>query len=432
MKSLNKEEKSWAFYDWGNSAYSMIITSTILPIYFKLAAQEGGVPLTDSTAYWGYAVSISTLIVSILAPILGAIADYKGYKKNFFKLFFTLGVISTLCLAMVPSDKPLILLIMYAFTVVGFSGANIFYDSFLVDVTDESRMDKVSASGFALGYVGSTIPFVISIIIVLLSQKEVIPFSLSLSCKITFLITALWWGIFTLPLLKNVNQKYYIEKEPKIVVNSFKRIIETFKNIKSHKNIFIFLIAYFFYIDGVDTIINMATSYGTDLGISMTSLLIILLLTQFVAVPFTLIYGKLAKKVGTKKMLFVGIITYTTICIYAYFIKTALDFWILAMAVGSAQGGIQAISRSYFAKLVPKSKSNEFFGFYNIFGKFAAIMGPALVGIVTQVTGETNKGLISLVILFLIGGVILSQVECNTEHSKDSDMVAINNKLEKC
>jgi UMF1 family MFS transporter len=429
MNNLSKEEKSWAFYDWGNSAYSMIITSTILPIYFKLAAKDGGVSLSDSTAYWGYAVSVSTLIVSILAPILGAIADYKGYKKNFFKIFFTLGVIATLSLAFVPSDKPLMLLVVYAFTVVGFSGANIFYDSFLVDVTDESRMDKVSATGFALGYIGSTIPFIISIIIVLLSQKEIIPLSLSLACKITFLITALWWGFFTFPLLKNVNQKYYIEKEPKIVSSSFKRIIDTFKNIKSHKEIFTFLIAYFFYIDGVDTIINMATSYGTDLGISMTSLLVILLLTQFVAVPFTLIYGKLAKRIGTKKMLFVGIVTYTIICIYAYFIKTALDFWILAMAVASAQGGIQAISRSYFAKLVPKNKSNEFFGFYNIFGKFAAIIGPFLVGIVTQITGQTNKGLISLIVLFLIGGIILSKVKCNNESSK---LVNINEDLEQC
>lgn len=203
-----------------------------------------------------------------------------------------------------------------------------------------------------------------------------------------------------MPLLKNVEQKYYIDKETKIVKSSFRRIIETFRNIKSNKNIFTFLMAYFFYIDGVDTIINMATSYGTDLGISMTSLLIILLLTQFVAVPFTLIYGKLAKKVGTKKILYTGIVTYALICIYAYFIKTALDFWILAMAVGSAQGGIQSISRSYFAKLVPKSKSNEFFWFYNIFGKFAAIMGPALVAIVTQLTGQSNKGVISLVVLF--------------------------------
>lgn len=411
MRGLNKEEKSWAFYDWGNSAYSMIITSTILPIYFKLVAGEGGMSSSDSTAFWGYTISISTLFVSLLAPILGTIADYKGMKKKFFKVFFGIGVVATIMLILIPSDMPMLLLVNYGFTVLGFAGANIFYDAFLVDIADESRMDKVSASGFALGYIGSTIPFILSMAVVLLTQQGILPLSISVACKITFLITALWWGGFTIPLLKNINQKYFIEREPKVIKNSFKRLVETFKNIKSNKPIFTFLLAYFFYIDGVDTIIGMATAYGTDLGISMTSLLAILLLTQFVAFPFTLIYGKLAEKFSGKKMLFVGIITYAIISIYAYFIKTTLDFWILAMAVGSAQGGIQAISRSYFAKLVPKDRANEFFGFYNIFGKFAAIMGPFLVAIVTQITGQTNKGVLSLVILFVIGGIILSKVK---------------------
>ena len=347
----------------------------------------------------------------MLAPILGTIADYKDNKKKFFKFFFFIGILSVIALALVPSNSPILLLLAYGFTVVGFAGSNIFYDSFLVDVTEKERMDKVSSMGFALGYIGSTIPFIISIIIVLLSQNNILPISLSSACKITFLITAAWWGIFTIPLLKNVNQTYYIEKESHFIKNSFKRLFDTFKNIKSHKKIFIFLIAYFFYIDGVGTIIGMATSYGTDLGISMVSLLLILLITQFVAFPFTIIYGKLSEKFGTKKLLNVGIITYICICIYAYFLKTTLDFWILAMAVGSAQGGIQAISRSYFAKIVPKENSNEFFGFYNIFGKFAAIMGPFLVGLVTQLTGQSNKGIISLIILFVLGYIILNKVK---------------------
>lgn len=421
MSKLSKKELSWAFYDWGNSAYSMTITSTILPIYFKMVASNGGMSPSTSTAFWGYAISLSTLIVSLLAPILGTIADYKGYKKKFFKAFFLLGTISTVLLVLVPSNKPMLLLVVYGLTVVGFAGGNIFYDAFLVDVTEKERMDNVSSIGFALGYIGSTIPFIISIIIVLLTQKELLPISLSLACKISFLITALWWGVFTIPLLKNVEQKYYIEKEPKIIKSSFSRLFNTFRNLNQNKKIFTFLIAYFFYIDGVDTIIGMATSYGTDLGISMTSLLLILLLTQFIAFPFTIIYGKLAKKFGAKKMLYVGILTYTCICIYGYFLKTTLDFWILAMAVGSAQGGIQAISRSYFAKIIPKENANEFFGFYNIFGKFAAIMGPFLVGIVTQITGETRNGIISLIILFIIGGILLlrtEEVNTNTENSE--------------
>lgn len=411
MKGLTKQELSWALYDWANSAYSMTITSSILPMYFKSVAEAGGMSSSNSTALWGYTISLSTLVISMLAPILGTIADYKGNKKKFFKTFFSVGVLATTLLAFVPANNPILLLICYGFALVGFSGTNIFYDAFLVDVTTKERMDKVSSSGFALGYIGSTIPFIISIAVVLLSQMKILPISLPIACKITFLITAVWWLVFTIPILENVNQVYYIEPEKEPIKKSFERLLKTLKAIKSHKNIFIFLIAYFFYIDGVDTIIGMASSYGTDLGISMVSLLIILLLTQFVAFPFTILYGRLAEKVGAKKLLYVGIITYIIICIYGYFITTALGFWILAMAVGSAQGGIQAISRSFFGKMVPKENANEFFGFYNIFGKFAAIIGPFLVAIITQATGQTRNGILSLIVLFVIGFFALGKVK---------------------
>lgn len=411
MKGLTKQELSWALYDWANSAYSMTITSSVLPMYFKSVAEAGGMSSSNSTALWGYTISLSTLVVSMLAPILGTIADYKGNKKKFFKTFFSVGVLATTLLAFVPANNPILLLICYGFALVGFSGTNIFYDAFLVDVTTKERMDKVSSSGFALGYIGSTIPFIISIAVVLLSQMKILPISLPIACKITFLITAVWWLVFTIPILKNVNQVYYIEPEKEPIKKSFERLLKTLKAIKSHKNIFIFLIAYFFYIDGVDTIIGMASSYGTDLGISMVSLLIILLLTQFVAFPFTILYGRFAEKVGAKKLLYVGIITYIIICIYGYFITTTLDFWILAMAVGSAQGGIQAISRSFFGKMVPKENANEFFGFYNIFGKFAAIIGPFLVAIITQATGQTRNGILSLIVLFVIGFFALGKVK---------------------
>lgn len=410
MGKINKEEKSWVLYDWANSAYSMTITSTILPIYFKMVAEQGGMKSSTSTALWGYTISIATFIVAMFAPILGNIADYKGNKKKLFNGFFIIGLISTLFLIFVPEDAPIALLVVYTISTIGFCGANIFYDSFLTDVTTEDRMDYISSMGYGMGYIGSTIPFIICIIVVLLSQNGIIDISVPLACKITFLITAVWWGAFTIPLLRNVNQKYYVEKESNIVKNSFKDLVKTLKKIRKDKPVLLFLIAYFFYIDGVHTIIGMATSYGTDLGISMTSLLVILLLTQFVAFPFTIIYGKLSEKYGGKKMILVGILTYALICCYGYFIKTAFDFWILAMLVGSAQGGIQAISRSYFAKIVPKEKSAEYFGFYSIFGKFAAVLGPFLVGIVTQITGKTNNGIISLIILFIIGGIVMLKV----------------------
>ncbi|GAB6175036.1 MFS transporter [Paradesulfitobacterium aromaticivorans] len=410
MFKLSKTETSWALYDWGNSAYTITVTSTILPLYFKSVFANAGGEAALSTAYWGYANSLATLVLAVLAPILGTLADYKGYKKKFFSLFFALGVMFTALLATVPNTYWPLLLIFYILTAIGFSGSNVFYDAFLVDVTTEKRMDRVSSLGYALGYIGSTIPFIFSMAIVILSQFNKIPLSVADASKLSFVITAIWWGVFSIPMLKQVNQEYGIEVEPNPVRNSFKRLGKTLKNIRSHKTVFLFLLAYFFYIDGVDTIIKMATSYGADLGISTTNLLIILLATQFVAFPFAILYGWLAGKFRGKTMLYVGIFVYTLICIYAYFLDSTLDFWILAMLVGTSQGGLQALSRSYFGKLVPKENANEFFGFYNIFGKFAAIMGPFLVGIVTQLTGRTNNGVFSIILLFIIGGIILMKV----------------------
>lgn len=407
---MSKVERSWALYDWANSAYSIVIVTAILPIYFKAAATEAGIAASTSTAYWGYANSLATLIVSILAPILGTIADFRGFKKRFFVFFASLGVTFTFLLAVVPSEQWLLLLGFFVLTSVGFAGANIFYDAFLVDVTTEERMNKISANGFALGYIGSTIPFIISIAIIVLAQQEIIGLSVTVASQIAFVITALWWGLFTIPMLRNVEQKYYVERVPNPVKTSFKKLYLTFKNIKAYRPLFLFLLAYFFYIDGVHTVIKMSTAYGTDLGLDSTTLLIVLFVTQVVAAPFTALFGKLGTKYSEKRLIMVGICIYIFICCYAYFLDSALDFWILAMLVGTAQGGIQALSRSYFAKLVPKESSNEFFGFYSIFGKFAAVAGPVLVGVTAQMTGNTNAGVFSLVILFIIGGILLLRV----------------------
>ncbi|MCQ6266734.1 MFS transporter [Fictibacillus sp. WQ 8-8] len=410
MKRFSKEESSWMFYDWANSAYSIIITTAVFPLFYKASAMKAGVSGADSTAYLGYTIAIATFILAMLGPILGTIADYQGMKKKFFTFFFTLGVVSTAVLVFVPSQHWLLLLIIYTFTALGFNGALVFYDAFLIDITTEERMNRVSARGFGLGYIGSTIPFLISIAIIILAQKEVLPFSTPAASKIAFFITACWWALFTIPMFKNVHQKYYVEQEPSPVRNSFKRLGKTLREIKQYRSLFLFLLAYFFYIDGVGTIISMSTAYGTDLGISSTSLLIILFVTQVVAAPFAILYGRLAEKFTGKKMLYVGIAVYIIVCIYAYFLKTTLDFWILAMLVGTSQGGIQALSRAYFAKLVPKKNANEFFGFYNIFGKFASILGPLLVAVTAQVSGNSSSGVFSLILLFIIGMIILAYV----------------------
>lgn len=422
MSRMSKQEKGWVLYDWANSAYSILITTAIFPLYFKAAANDAGLAATTSTAYWGYANSFATLLISLCAPILGSIADFKGLKKRLFTFFFVLGIIFTLLLAVVPSNQWLILLICYMVTVIGFGGTNIFYDAFLVDVTTEDRMNQISSKGYAMGYIGSTIPFIISIALIILSQQNILPLSVTVASQVAFAITALWWGLFTIPMLKNVKQVYYKEAVSNPISNGFKQLFETFKKIKLYRPLFLFLIAYFFYIDGVNTIITMSTAYGSDLGITSTNLLIILFATQVVAAPFAILYGKLADKFKSKTMLLVGIFVYIVICTYAYFLKTTLDFWILAMLVASSQGGIQALSRSYFAKLVPKENANEFFGFYSIFYKFAAILGPFLVGFTAQITGNTNSGVFSLIVLFIIGGILLLRVPESTSISQSNSI----------
>ncbi len=425
MKKISKQERSWMWYDWANSAYSIIITTAVFPLYYKAVADNAGVSSVNSTAYLGYTISIATFILAMIGPILGTIADYRGMKKKFFLFFFIMGTASTVGLLLVPADNWLLLLVVYTITSIGFRGANVFYDAFLVDVSPKERMDDVSARGYGLGYIGSTIPFILSIAVIVLSQMEILPLSSLTASRIAFLITAIWWIVFSIPLIKNVHQMHAIEREPKIIANSFKRLGQTFKNITQYRAVFIFLMAYFFYIDGVGTIISMSTAYGTDLGLGATALLLALFVTQVVAAPFSILFGRLAKKFTAKKMLYAGIVVYTFVCIYAFFLDTVLDFWILAMLVATSQGGIQALSRSYFAQLVPKEKSNEFFGFYNIFGKFASILGPILVAATAQMTGSSSAGVFSLAILFIIGAIILKFVPDAETYTADQGKTAV-------
>ena len=407
LKSFSREEKSWIMYDWANSAYSAIITAAILPILFKTMTRDAGLSSNLADSYWGYATSAATLIIALLAPVLGTIGDYRDMKMRLFKFFLIIGVVSTGALFF--TSEWLSILMIYLITIVGFSGANLFYDAFITDVTTEERMDYVSTYGFALGYIGgSTIPFIISIALIMFGNKIGIP--TLLATKLSFLITAVWWALFSIPMLRNVRQVYFIEKDPHYISNSFRRLYRTFSNIRQYKHIFLFLIAYFFYIDGVNTIIHMATVYGDSVGIGSTSLILALLVTQIVAFPCAIAFGRLAKRFGSSRMILLGIGIYIIICFIGYNLTTALEFWILAILVATSQGGIQALSRSYFSKMIPKENANEFFGFYDIFGKFAAIMGPALYALFSQVTGQSRYGVLSVMILFLIGGGIFAAV----------------------
>ena len=406
--NYTKIEKSWILQDWANSAYSIMITTAIFPLFFKAVATGADVSAANSTAYLGYANSIGTLVVSMLAPILGAIADYKGYRNPMFTLATGLGIIATISFAFISDENWQLLLILYAFSSIGFSAANIFYDASLVDSTTPNRMDRISSAGYGWGYIGSSIPFVIFIIFQL---TGILPISQIALIKGGFVATALWWFVFTIPYWKNVKQKTYIEKQPHVIKNSFLRLWKTIKNVRQHRNVFLFLIAYFFYIDGVGTIFKMATSIGSDVGLSTNDLIIVMMITQLVAFPFSILYGILAGRFGNKKMIYVGIATYTFICIFALSLDSLLTFIVLAVLVGTAQGGVQSLSRSLFGQLIPKENANEFFGFYNIFGKFAAVIGPLLVGITSQITGNSLNGVFALIILFIIGGIALYFVE---------------------
>lgn len=407
MLRISKKEKSWILYDWANSAFTLTMLTTILPIYFTAMVGQIGLSKEMATSYWGYTNAIASLIVAVLSPFMGGLADYMGVKKKFFTIFSMMGIIFSGMMAFIPYGQWQLLMATYIISLIGFSLSNVFYDSFLTDITTEERMDMISSLGYAFGYIGSTIPFIICMGIIMAAQKSIIPISSITASKVSFFITTMWWLIFTLPMLKNVEQIHGKPYEKYRLKDSIMMLKKSFNKARRNRKAFLFLCAYFFYIDGVDTIIRMAASFGTTVGINSSTLLVILLVTQFVAFPFAIIYGKLAQIFKGKAMLIAGIGVYIVICIFAFFLKSAREFWILSILVGSSQGGIQALSRSYFAKMIPKENSNEYFGFYNIFGKFAAIMGPFLVGIVTQITGDVRNGVLSLILIFIIGGVLL-------------------------
>ncbi len=513
-RRFTKAERSWITYDWANSVYATNIMAAIFPIYYASVANDMG------NKWWGIGVSIASLICAVLAPTLGAIGDFKGYKKKLLTAFIIIGVVFTAMMAFV--DTWQWMLVGYVISHIGFSGSCVFYDSFLTDVTTEDRMDRVSAWGYAMGYLGgSTIPFVISIVILLLTDFSV-P-----AIKFSILITSVWWAVFSIPILKNVEQKHYVEVPPsELAKNAGKNLVDTMKRCVTNKGLFIYLLAYFFYIDGVGTIISLSTNYGATLGLGSTGMILALLVTQLVAVPFSILFSKLANQFGNIKMIVSAIAVYFCICFVGFFMgrmvepyqldyaaqvraaaasktevcmdgtadcrtwnavvsdliengkdvlaeenrpaafadviatvkghlsdsdsivyvfedeaarrnalarveeierdlavfaqdaqrqsdydsarKTAsILFWVLAGLVGTVQGGIQALSRSYFGKLVPQERSAEFFGFYDIFGKFAAVIGPLLYAMFYMLTDRASVGILSLLILFAAGGILL-------------------------
>lgn len=398
---LTKEERGWVLYDVGNSAFTLLIT-TIMPIYFNYLAGNAGLSDVEYLAYWGYVASFATLIVALMGPVCGALADTKGYKKPIFIIFLSVGAVG--CISLGFAKNWLVFLVIYLIAKVGYSGSLIFYDSMLPDVTVSERMDEVSSKGYAFGYIGSCIPLVISLVIVL--GAGAIGITMELAMGIAFFITAAWWVLMTFPLLKTYRQKHYVEKKKGVVKESFVRLGRTFCNVKKEKKVFLFLLAFFFYIDGVYTIIDMATAYGSALGLDSTGLLLALLVTQIVAFPFAILFGRLAQKYKAEKLIMVCIAAYFGIALFAVFLTNQVQFFILAIFVGMFQGGIQALSRSYFSRIIPVSQSGEFFGLMDICGKGAAFMGTAIVSAVSQITGSMNAGVGMISVSFVIGFLI--------------------------
>ncbi len=415
---LTKLEKSWILYDVGNSAF-ILLASTLLPIFFNAIASADGINEDLYLSYWGYAGAIATALVSIIGPLCGTLADRPGFKKPIFVIFVMLGALS--CMALGLAKSWLVFLGIYVLAKVGFSSSLVFYDAMLIEVTDDEKMDQVSSAGYAFGYIGSVIPFIVCLVLVLF--PETFGMTQQTAMVISFLLTGIWWLVCTVPLLRRYKQRVCYQ-ETKPLRNTFGELGNTLRHASENKNILMYLIAFFFFINGVYTIMDMATAYGTALGLEMQDLLLALLLTQFVAFPSTILFGKLAAKVAAGKLMKACILCYTGVAIFAMFLVSAWQFWLLAVMVGCFQGAIQALSRSYMSKIIPAERSGSYFGLMDICGKGAAFLGMLLVSVINHATIDIaipkvfglqlqneNIAVGALVILFAIGYVLFCKAD---------------------
>ena len=431
---MNKERKAvwgWAMYDWANSAFATTVMAGFFPIFFK-QYWSYGVDVNVSTAQLGFGNSIASLLVALMAPVLGAIADKGSARKKFLIFFAYLGVLMTACLFLVGKGEWVWAIFVYAMGIIGFSGANVFYDSLLPTVAGKDNVDYVSGLGFAMGYLGGGLLFLINVLMTLMPEK----FGLADSgeaVRYSFISVAIWWGLFTIFTIQWVPEEKTAgasREGGNFIADGFRQIIGTFKKVRHLKTIFLFLLAYWFYIDGVDTIIHMAVDYGMSIGFASNDLIIALLVVQFVGFPSALVFGKLGQKWSVRKAIYLAIGIYMLIVVWGTMMTVKQEFYILAIMIGLVQGGIQALSRSYYSRLIPREQSAEYYGFYNMLGKFAAIVGPALMGVVgliarrllmppTPTPGQieyvgqlaSRWSIASVLILFLIGAILFYFVD---------------------
>ncbi len=400
----------WAMYDWANSAYSTTVMAGFFPIFFK---QFWAVDLSvnESTFWLGAANAVAGFVVALMAPLLGAVADQGGLKKRMLVSFTVLGVLMTAALFLVAHGAWRMAVMLYIFGAIGFSGSNVFYDALIVDVAEESQLDRVSALGYALGYLGGGLLFAVSVVMTLYPGWFGLA-EIREAVQISFLLVSLWWGVFTLPLICSVHERgeRTTVRWGETVAAGWRQFIETFRHVRSLRVIFLFLAAYFLYIDGVGTIVRMAVDYGLSLGFESSVLISALLLTQFVAFPAALVWGRIGEWWGAKRSILVCIGIYIGICLWGYGMKNSADFYLLAGAIGLVMGGIQALSRSMYARLIPADQAAEFFGFYNMLGKFAAVLGPLMMGAASVASGSARISILVIVLLFAAGAALLYRV----------------------
>lgn len=404
--------RSWAMYDWANSAFATTIIAAVLPIFYHDVAAKG-LSNATATAYWGYSQSIAVIIVAVLAPILGTMADYSHSKKKFLGSFAAIGILASILLSFVGTGDYLLASLLLIIGTIGYSGANVFYDGFLPEIAPRNRIDQVSVKGFAFGYIGGGILLLINLMMIMNYSWFGFP-GKTAGTQWSFVTVGVWWLLFAIPLFRNVKE----EKRPPLRRNdkgnyvkiSFSRLASTFREIHQYRELLKFLIAYWLFNDGIGTIIKMATIYGRDIGIGTTDLIAALVITQFVGIPCTFLFGSLTKRMAAKHALMLALWVYVAIVLLGFFMTSALDFYILAILVGFVQGGAHSLSRSIFGKMIPEKKNAEFFGFYGISSKFSAVLGPFVFALTGQLTGSSRLGIFSVVIFFLAGIGLLYKV----------------------
>ena len=404
---------SWCMYDWANSAFACTIMGAVFPPFYRSVVLRAGFLENQATAFWGYTASIALLLIAVAAPILGAISDYTGGKKKFTAFFAGLGIISTAAMFFIGEDTWLMASLCFIGGNLGFAGGNIFYESLLPHIAQRNDIDQISTKGYALGYLGGGILLIINVVWIMNPSLFGFP-DAGFAIRLSLVSVAVWWGVFSVPFLRHVPEPpaaALLGPARNPVSEGFARLGRTFKEIKRYRQLLLFLFAFWIYNDGIGTIIKMATAYGDEIGIKMTDLIIALILTQFVGIPFSILFGRLARKIGAKNAIFLALAVYTGICIGGYFMETALHFYILAFCVGMVQGGSQALSRSLYGTMVPRHKSAEFFGFFSTSSKFAGIAGPLVFGVVSQLVGHSRLSIVALIIFFIIGGLLLTKVD---------------------